>query len=474
MSVTRDLRSFLAENEAATWRPQEALAVEHEITALQHAGDRSGSYPVIVVDKPKMPDGSISDIPVICNMTASRSLTAGVLGLSDHRHAASELYERISGGIKPDVVSSDQAPVHEIVFEGNECDLEKLPALKQHIFDPGRYLTAAHATTYDPETGIDNTAIQRCWIKGPQKMTYYTVPSSHNARNMRKFWANGEDCPIAFWIGHHPSVVIGSQGKLDYPQSHWETVGAFLGEPLRLVPSKTHGDKIMVPADAEIVVEGWIPKDKLEPDGPFGEYHGYSGPQVLAPYCNVTAITMRKDAIYHDYGSGLTDMVVPDNMMMEGKLFGMVRAVTPSVTKIHVPVSGRRFHAYLQMKNPMGGEARDVLAAVLAYRRLKMAVVVDDDIDIFDEREINWALSTRVQWERDSFQLNGLSGSMLDPSLPFGSRTVSKLGIDATLPQSEVAGAPKPTLPRSVVPDDILKQAVTNFANADSKEWPKE
>lgn len=122
----------------------------------------------------------------------------------------------------------------------------------------------------------------------------------------------------------------------------------------------------------------------------------------------------------------------------------------------------------------MGGEARDALTAVLAFRRLKMAVVVDDDIDIFDEREVNWALATRVQWERDSFQLNGLSGSMLDPSIPFGSRTVSKLAIDATLPQSEVRGTPKPTLPRSVVPDDILEKAFKEFYAAQSKEWPEQ
>ncbi|MBO32525.1 MAG: hypothetical protein CMM74_06045 [Rhodospirillaceae bacterium] len=469
-----DLRSFLTENADKVWQPKEYLAVEHEITALQYAGDWAGSYPVILVDNPLMPDGSRSDIPVLCNMTASRELTAKVLGLSDHRLAGPELFQRISGAIEPISVKSGDAPVQEVVLNGTDCNLENLPALKQHVYDPGRYLTAAHATTYDPDTGVDNTAIQRCWIKGPRKMTYYAVPSSHNARNMRKFWARGEDCPIAFWIGHHPAVSIGSQVKQDYPQSHWSTVGGFLSEPLRLVPSITHGEKIMVPADAEIVVEGWIPRDKMEPDGPFGEYHGYSGPQVLAPYCEVSCITRRQEAIYHDYGSGLTDMLVPDNMMMEVKLFGMAREVTPAVNAIHVPVSGRRFHAYLKLSDPMAGEARDVLAAVLAYRRLKMAVSVDDDIDIFDEQEINWALSTRVQWERDSFQLSGLSGSTLDPSLPSGARTVSKIGIDATLPQSELAGAPKPTLPRSVVPDAALENAVEMFSAAKSVTWSEQ
>lgn len=471
--MTKDLRSFLAESESALWRPGGSLSVEHEITALQHASDRAGRYPVIQIDQPQLPDGTVSDIPVVCNLTASRELTATALGLSDHRHAAAEFYQRLSAGIEPTIVAADQAPIQEVVLEGDDCSLEDLPALKQHLYDPGRYLTAAHATTYDPDGGIDNTAIQRCWIKGPRKMSYYTVASSHNARNMRKFWQAGEDCPIAFWIGHHPAAVIGSQVKLDYPQSHWSAAGGFMGEPLRLVPSRTHGDKIMVPADAEIVVEGWIPKDRFEPDGPFGEYHGYIGPQVMAPICEITCITRRNKAIYHDYGSGLTDMVVPDNMTMEGKLFGMARAVTPAITNVHVPVSGRRFHAYLQMTDPMNGEARDVLAAVLAYRRLKMAISVDSDIDIFDERDINWALATRVQWERDSFTLSGMSGSPLDPSLPAGAKTVSKIGIDATLPQSEFVGAPKPTLPRSEVPTDLLDKAMQKLSEAKSKEWPE-
>ena len=152
-----------------------------------------------------------------------------MLGLEDHRLAGPELYQRISNPIQPVTVVGEDAPVQELVFEDEACDLEKLPALKQHIYNSGRYLTAAHATTYDPDTGIDNSAIQRCWIKGPRKMSYYTVPSSHNARNMRKFWQNGEDCPIAFWIGHHPAVSVGSQGKMDYPESHWSTAGAFLG-----------------------------------------------------------------------------------------------------------------------------------------------------------------------------------------------------------------------------------------------------
>jgi UbiD family decarboxylase len=142
-------------------------------------------------------------------------------------------------------------------------------------------------------------------------MSWYPYPSTHNARNLRKWWAKGKPCPVAFWIGHHPAVSIGAQAKLAYGESHWGAAGALAGSALRLVPSLTHGDALMVPADAEVVIEGFAPPGVLEADGPFGEYAGYMGAQTLAPVCEVTAITRRSDAIWHDYASGLADMLVP-------------------------------------------------------------------------------------------------------------------------------------------------------------------
>jgi UbiD family decarboxylase len=344
--------------------------------------------------------------------------------------------------------------------------------LKQHTNDPGAYLTAAHATTYDPDTGVDNTAIQRCWIKGKRRMSWYPYPASHNTRNLRKFWSRGQDCPVVFWIGHHPAVLLGTQAKLTYPESHWSACGGLIGEPLRLVPSRTFGDKIMVPADAEIVIEGYAPKDVLEADGPFGEYTGYSGPQVAAPVCDVTCVTMRRGALYHDYGSGLTDMLVPDNMAMEGKVYTLAKSVAPALTNVYVPAQGRRFHAYLQFSKPGPGEVRDALTAALSYRRLKMVVALDDDIDMFDDSEVLFALATRVQWSRDSFTIDGLSGSLLDPSTAAGARTLSKMAIDATAPLPPFPGAPAPVPPRSKVPDAALAAAAKILDGADMSQWP--
>jgi 2,5-furandicarboxylate decarboxylase 1 len=468
-----DLRTFLDGLGENLLDVAEPVSVVHGMTALQHELDRAGRFPVLRFSRPLLANGELSAIPVVNNLTASRVLTAEALGVADHRQCAVEFARRSAAGIEPRVVGRGDAPVQEVVLRDAAADLTSLPVLTQHELEPGPYLTAAHATTYDPDTRTDNTAIQRCWIMGPRRMSWMAYPASHNARNLRKFRDRGEPCPVAFWIGHHPAVVIGTQAKLDYPQSHWRAAGGVTGAPLRLVASVTHGERVMVPADAEIVIEGWVQPGAETADGPFGEYTGYLGPQTRAAVCEVTCITRRADAIYHDYGSGLTDMLVPDNIAMEGKLYALVKAVAPSLVNVHVPVSGRRFHAYLQLDRPACGEARDALAAALAYRRCKAVFAVDEDVDIFSPEEVLWALATRVQWSRDSMILDGLSTSTLDPSLPGGAQTGSKIGVDATLPPAGGPGQPRAVPPRATVPEAALHRARALLEGVGERRFPE-
>jgi 2,5-furandicarboxylate decarboxylase 1 len=467
-----DLRSFLDGVGDAIYRPNRPVSTVHEVTALQHALQERGRFPVIEIAAPLLNDGRTSDIPLVTNLSASRELTAAALGFPSHRQAAKSYADRAAKGIEPITVARGDAPVQAVVLEGEAASLFDLPACVQHHLDPGPYLTAAHATTRDPDSGIDNTAIQRCWIKEPRRMSYFPYPRSHNAANMRKYWAKGEAMPVAFWIGHHPAVLMGSQAKLKYPESHWSSAGALAGEAVRLVPTVTHGEAVLVPADAEIVIEGFVPPDVLEVDGPFGEYTSYVGPQVLAAVCEVSAITRRKAALYHDYGSGLADALVPDNMVNEGKIYANVKRIAPSLANVHVPVSGRRFHAHLQFDNPARGEARDALMAALADRRVKAAIALDSDVDIFDEQDVLWAVATRVQWHRDSWVVPGLSGSMLDPSIPKGSNTTSKIAIDATQPPAGKPGAPHPVPPRSEVPKAAMAKARDMLNGAAGGAWP--
>jgi UbiD family decarboxylase len=462
-----NLQSYLTTLGPALFEPAGPLSVVQEITALQHVLSKSRYYPVIHVKQPRLADDSLSAFGVVTNLCASRMLMAKLLGVADHRQSAAVFAKRTMSTLDPVVVTSAAAPVQQVILENDGVDLRRLPALRQHIYDVGHYITAGHCTTCDPDSTIDNTSLQRCWIKGPQLMSIYPYPASHNARNIEKYWARGQACPIAVWIGHHPAVVVGSQAKLGHPESHWAATGGISGEPLRLVPSLTHG--IMVPADAELVIEGWIPPNRLEADGPFAEYPGYVGVQVATPVVEVTRITHRRGALYHDFGGGLEDHLVPENMAMEGKIYGLVKPIAPSLINVHVPFSGRRFHAYLQFRDPPRGEVRDALTAAISYRRLRTVVAVDEDIDIFDDSSVLWAVATRLQWHRDMLKVDGLSHGNLDPSLPFGATTVSKMGLDATLPAPHL---PKPFPPINTVSDAALIRARDVIDNSKGSTWP--
>jgi len=461
-----DLRSFLRDHAQRVCRIGEPVSVDQEITALQHLIEYEPEQPVFLIEKPTRVDGRPSTIPVVTNLCADRQLIAEILGFQSHRDAARELTSRIANPITPVVVSAAEAPVQQIIQRGAEASLFDLPALRQHDLDAGAYITAGHCTMVDRTSGVDNTSIQRCLIKDHRLMSIFPYPNSHNARNVQSFWQAGEPCPVAIWIGHHPAIVIGAQAKLNHPQSHWAAAGGFAKAPVRLVPSITHGERIMVPADAEIVIEGFIPPNRLEADGPFGEYTGYFGEQILAPVVEVTCITRRSDAIYHDIGAGLPDHLVPDNMQMEAKIYGLVKAAAASAVNVHVPYSGRRFHAYVQFRNPPKGEVRDALAAALSFRRLRTVIAVDDDIDIFNDSQVMWALATRVQWHRDQIRIDGLTHPSLDPSRPLGATTVTKSGIDATLPPSPGPGLPRPTLPCLAAAADPLARAEALLAKA--------
>jgi 2,5-furandicarboxylate decarboxylase 1 len=459
-----DLRQFLTEHSESVWELPGEVSSVHELTALQHLLDERHQYPILHAKGVRNLAGVRGDVSVVTNLTASRELTARALGIADHRGTAQWFASRTQAGIAPVIVSREDAPVQQHVMRDEQASLFDLPVLTQHESEPGPYLTAAHATTFDPDSGIDNTAIQRCWVKSARQMTWFPYPASHNARNLRKFHARGEACPVAFWIGHHPAVLLGTQAKLKYPESHWEAAGGVLGAPLRLVPSVLHGERIMVPADAEIVIEGWARPGRLSPDGPFGEYTGYLGGEVTAPLVDIECITRREQAIYHDYASGLTDMLVPDNMAMEGKLYSLVKAVAPALVNVHVPTEGRRFHAYLQFKHPGPGEVRDALLAAMAYRRVKMVVAVEEDVDLFSPDAMLWALATRVLWSRDAITVEGLSGSSLDPVLPEGVATTAKIGIDATrTPNYPVV---------ATVPREVRRKVADWLSASDATRWP--
>jgi len=256
--------------------------------------------------------------------------------------------------------------------------------------------------------------------------------------------------PAAFWVGHHPLVLLGAQCRVGPDDSHYEAAGGTSGAPLRLVPSETLGEKFLVPADAEVVIEGYIVKGQRKPEAPFGEYTRHVGPQQWSPVLKVTGITHRRNAYWDDVMVGHTHWI--SSLVKEGLIYRAVQRVVPGVKAVHSPMSGTGVaHSYIQIRKTVEGQGKvAATAALTASFDHKHSFVFDEDVDIFDEREVFLALATRFQADRGLVILPGMTGSPLDPSSD--GMTMCKAGFDCTKPLG------KPFAERLAIPDDVLKR----------------
>lgn len=456
----KNLRTYLADLEKnkpqALLKIDKPISTEFEINALQRKLDSQDKQPVILVEKPITFEGKVSEHKLVTNLTANRALCAEALGLNPRR-IAMDYFEKMNKQIPPVHVTKEEAPVKEVIDKGEDINLWKFPITVHNWGDPGPYIGSGYVVTTDPETGIDNMALQRIWVKEKNRTGLWPAITGHNHSNIENWWAKGEDVPVAVWIGHHPAGLSGAQARLGHPESHYPAMGGALGEPVRLVPSETFGDKLMVPADCEIVIEGYIPKDVFEAEGPFGEYPGYLGPQRPSPVMEVTCVTYRKDAIYHNVGVGLSDhLVMLGNFLMEAKVYKVVKQVVPEIMNVYVPVSGRRNHVYVQVKKTKPGLGKEVIMATLPCdSRMKHCIVVDEDIDLFNEKEILWSIAYRSQWDKDMVVVKGAAVFPLDPSLPEPGNIGTRGGIDATMPPPIEIGKPRHYQFVNKAPDEV-------------------
>jgi 2,5-furandicarboxylate decarboxylase 1 len=446
-----DLHTFLANYERAY--PQEVIHIEEpleaewEITALAMKLEKAQRFPILICHNVKV-DGRPAAMPLVTFLMASRQRLARALG-ADVRSAGLACYERVQERQKPVVVSREEAPVKQVVEKGSDIDVRRFPALRHHRMDPGRYITEGHFLTFNRNTGRDNSAMQRGWLQGRDEIRVWLAPNSHNAHNLRYYEEAGEDTPAAYWIGHHPLLLLGAQTHVGPDESHYEAAGGTFGAPMRLVASETLGEKFLVPADAEVVIEGYMPKGERKPEGPFGEYTRHVGPQRWCPFLKVTAVSYRKDAYWDDVMVGHTHWLI--SLTKEGEAFRAVQRAVPGVRAVHVPMSGCGvMHVYIQIRKTVEGQGKTAaVAALSSYIGLKHAFVFDEDVDIFDEREVLLAVATRFQADRGLVTLPGVTGSPLDPSLPERNITC-KAGFDCTKPLG------KPFAERLAISNEVL------------------
>ena len=292
--MTKDLREFLraVETQAPELlvRVRREVAPKWELSAVQKRLQAGGELPVLVFDRV-----AGHTMPVVSNLFASKRHLALALDTTPE-----QVIERFGDAqksrISPKEVTS--GPVKDVVSIGEQADLRALPLVTHCEKDAGPYLTSGMTIVRDPESRALNAGIYRHLYLSPKTLTMNMAPLCHAAEVAHKAEEKGVPVDAAIVIGHHPAMGMASQQRGALGEFELETMGGLLGEPVDVVPAETVD--VLVPADAEIVIEGHIKTDVWEDDGPFGDYWLYYAPPKRARVFEVTAITHRQEPLFHD------------------------------------------------------------------------------------------------------------------------------------------------------------------------------
>jgi UbiD family decarboxylase len=426
---------------------------DFEITALLKQLDDRQKYPAVLFKNPIDLYNQPSPFQILTNLYATRSRCAQMLGLSsdDTRGGLARQYARLSStSIAPDVLSRD-APVHDVIWTGADADIGRLPIVRHFAMDMGPTLTMTHVMRA-PE-GHYNISFAKTFYKWHPTEMVVSIHTRDMSRIVREYAARGEPAPIINVLGHHPAFHLGSLAPNAWGVNDYEAIGGFLDQPLRLAPSVTWGDRFMVPADAEVIIEGEIPPGRKDVCDPFGEVARLYQAQCLRPIFQVKAITFRRNPIIQDIFSGFADSFPLGAIPKEASLETALRPQFPNISEIHVPSSGCGVYVcYISIRDVQDGQVEAIGRA--AFGRigvLQCVVVVDADIDVFNEADVLWAIHTYPSLKDDFLPLTGDFAKHPGERSGFGTtRWGSKVVINATRPRHIAFGL------RSEIPTDAL------------------
>lgn len=427
-----DLREFLAvlEKQGDLLRIEHEVDWEYEAVALtRQTSDIDG--PALLFQR--MRD---SPYPCLSGLFAARRRVGLALG-RDYGYLLRHFDELEARYIEPEVTSGP-APCQEVVLRDGDVDISTLPLLRHYELDGGRYLTAGLQVAKDPDSGVANVSIHRQLPLSSTELTVYAPPGRHLRTIIERWHERGQSADIAVVLGAEPATQIASQARAAFGVNEFGIAGGFRGEPVELVKCVTVD--VDVPATAEIIIEGKVHPGRMAMDGPFGEYPGTYSEAKEAPVMEVTAITSRRDGIYQNTLTG--EPMTENHWMMQPSATAMAlreaQRITPEIKDVHVTPGGTaRHHVIVSMRKRHPFDARNVMLALLAAPLgAKLVTVVDEDVDVYNLTEVEWAVNTRMQPDRDIVVVSDLYSPTLDPSAP-APRSSSKMGIDATAPLGE-------------------------------------
>jgi 4-hydroxy-3-polyprenylbenzoate decarboxylase len=354
------------------------------------------------------------------------------------------------------------APCQEIVWDGADVDLNRLPI--QHCWpgDIAPLITWGLTVTKGPHKKRQNLGIYRQQVIGPNKLIMRWLAHRGGALDFREHQQAhpGEPFPLAVALGADPATILGAVTPVPDSLSEYQFAGLLRGAKTEVV--KCLGSELQVPASAEIVLEGVIHPGEMALEGPYGDHTGYYNEQESFPVFTVERITMRRDPIYHSTYTGKP----PDEPAILGVALNevfvpLLQKQFPEITDFYLPPEGCSYRmAVVSMKKSYPGHAKRVMFGVWSFLRqfmyTKFIIVTDDDIDIRDWKEVVWAMTTRVDAARDTVIVDHTPIDYLDFASPV-SGLGSKMGIDAT---HKWRGETSREWGRPIVMDDAVKRRV--------------
>ncbi|WP_144529315.1 UbiD family decarboxylase [Peribacillus simplex] len=369
-------------------------------------------------------------IPVVSGICSTREDFAEALE-TDQYGVISKFTEAVASPVPCRALNKQQAPIKENIILENIDLMKMFPIPVHHEKDSGNYITAGLFIVRDPVTRKQNVSIHRLQISGKNKIGALILPR-HTFHLYKQAEEAGRPLECAIAIGVDPVTLLASQASTQFGVDELEISSALRGEPLEVVRCETVD--IDVPAYAEIVLEGKILPHVREPEGPFGEFPKYYGPRSDKEVIEITAVTHRNNPIFYTIVPAGYEHLLLGGIPREASLFQSIRQTVPSVKAVHMSPGGTcRYHAIVSIKKRNEGEAKNAILAALANSfDIKHVVVTDEEVDIFNMEEVEWAIATRFQADRDLVVVHEAQSSKLDPSTRDG--VGSKMGFDCTIP----------------------------------------
>ena len=416
---------------------REGIELKHELAAVAKRLDGTKA-----VYFPK-PGGH--EIPVISGFAARRSWIAEAMGVAEDQ-LLNRFRDAADNPIPWQEVEPDVAPCQQVVY--TDIDMHALLPIPTHSeHDNGPYITAGMVIARNPETGVQNVSINRIQVHGKDRMALLMLPR-HLLAFFREAQRRGEALPVAIVIGADPLTLLASQAITQIDYDELDIAGALHGEPLAVVKCQTND--VRVPANAEIVIEGHILPDEMEMEGPFGEFPRYYSARERREVIAVDRVTHRRAPVLHTIIPAEMEHLLLGSIPREATLLAHLQRSFPNVLDVHLSVGGvGRYHLFVRIRKTHEGQPKNViLCAFGAHYDIKHVVVVDEDVDVHQPRQVEWALATRFQADLDLVVIAGAQGSALDPSTtkrslsqisgtvppPHEQGVSAKMGMDATRP----------------------------------------